>query len=169
MDPNVAGSGRYTAIVRGKNGGVGVALVEVYDLDFANPVPTSQLANTSTRGLVETGDNVMIGGFIVGPAPANGSKVLLRAIGPSLTGIGTANPLADPTLEIHDEHGNIIAFNDNWASSDADAIEATGLAPKNALESAVLLSNLPAGNYTGIVRGKDVTTGVALVEIYRLQ
>lgn len=168
VDATVPGSGQYTAIVRGKDGGTGVALVEVYDLDFANPQPTAQLANTSTRGLVETVDNVMIGGFIVGPAPATGAKVLVRAIGPSLSK-DVATPLPDPNLEIHDGDGNIIAVNDNWASSNADAIRATGLAPTNALESAVLLSDLAAGSYTGIVRGKNETTGVALVEVYRLQ
>ncbi len=168
LDPNVPGSGLYTAVVRGNNGGTGVALVEVYDLDFDKPQSVAQLANTSTRGLVETGDDVMIGGFIVGPVPPSGEQVLVRAIGPSLPPDQVSDPLLDPILEIHDGDGNIIASNDDWASSDEAAIRATGLAPTNPHESAILLTNLPAGPYTAQIRGKNGTTGVALVEVYHL-
>lgn len=167
VDPNVPGSGQYTAVVQGADGGSGVALVEVYDLDYNDVAAEAQLANTSTRGRVETGDNVMIGGFIVGPTPPTGEQILVRAIGPSLAG-AVQDPLLDPTLEIHDVDGNIIASNDDWASSDKAAIEATRLAPTNAKESAILLTDLPSGNYTAIVRGKNATSGIALVEAYHL-
>lgn len=168
LDPKVAGSGRYTAVVRGQGGATGIALIEVYDLDSNNPQSIAQLANTSTRGLVETADKVMIGGFIVGPVTPSGSQVLVRAIGPSLPHDQVPNPLLDPTLEIHDVNGNIIASNDNWASADEDAIRATGLAPTDPRESAILLNDLSMGNYTAVLKGKNNTTGVALVEVYHL-
>jgi hypothetical protein len=170
FDPAVPNSGSYTAVVRGKDGGTGVALVEVYDLDSNNPQSVAQLANTSTRGFVETGDNVLIGGFIVGLVsdPPTGDQVLVRAIGPSLPPSLVSDPLLDPTLEIHDDDGNIIASNDNWADSDEDAIRATGLPPPNPKESAILLNDLTTGDYTAVVRGKNNTSGVALVELYHL-
>jgi hypothetical protein len=158
----------YTAIVRGKNGGTGVGQVEVYDL---GATANSQLANISTRGFVDTGDNVMIGGVIAGPNSAGSTKVLLRAIGPS---VGISGTLADPTLELHNGNGTTIASNDNWkvddktgASQQAE-IEATQAPPKSDLESALIQTVTP-GNYTAIVRGKNNTTGVALVEVYNLQ
>ena len=102
--------GAYTAVVRGNNGGTGVGLVEAYDLA---PAADAQLANISTRGFVDSGDNVMIGGFILGNGSAN-ARVLIRAIGPSLTAFGVPNALADPTLELHNNNGDIIAANDDW-------------------------------------------------------
>ncbi len=155
--------GAYTAIVRGKNGSAGIGLVEAYDFDQA---ADSTLANISTRGFVDTGDNVMIGGVIIGGGT---SQVLVRAIGPSLS---NANPpvlgaLADTTLELHDRDGAIIGFNDNWKDSQQVEIEATQTRPKNAKESAIV-ATLPTGNYTAIVRGKNDTTGVALVEVYNI-
>ncbi len=158
--------GNYTAIVRGKNGGAGVGLMEAFDLA---PSASSQLANISTRGFVDTGDNVMIGGFIVGGGAAgtNGS-VLVRAIGPSLTRAGVARALPDPTLELSDANGNLLSKNDNWKATQQAAIAATGVAPTNDKESA-LIDTLAPGNYTAIVRGKNNTTGVALVEAYNLQ
>jgi len=166
--------GNYTAILAGKNGGMGVGLVEVYDLaQGAN----SKLANISSRGFVDTNDNVMIGGFIVGGGTGNGTaKVIVRAIGPSLSVNGTPVPgrLADPTLELHDGSGTTIATNDNWKiddqtgqSQEAD-IRATTVPPTNDLESA-LVASLAPGNYTAIVRGKNNTTGIAVVEAYNLQ
>lgn len=158
--------GSYTAIVRGVNSTTGVALVEVYDLD-SQPAP-AQLANISTRAPVQTGDSVMIGGFIIkGSQPTN---VIVRAIGPSLTALGVVGALPDPTLELHDGQGNLIASNDNWQqdSLQATQIQATGIAPSSALESALVLS-LSAGNYTAIVRGGNNTTGVGLVEVYNLK
>jgi hypothetical protein len=159
-------TGHYTTIIRGKNGTTGAALVEVYDVGTASLDVSSnaQLANISTRGLVQTGDNVMIGGFIVrGDMPAT---VIVRAIGPSLAQHGITNPLQDPTLELHDHNGTLIAFNDNWMSApNRQAIINSGQAPSNNLESAILRSLSP-GNYTAIVRGKNGTSGVALVEAY---
>jgi sugar lactone lactonase YvrE len=154
--------GAYTAIVRGVSNGTGIALVEGYDLD---PAAGSKLGNISTRALVQTGDNVMIGGLImVGPGS---DKVLVRAIGPSLAQKGITNPLADPMLELHDGNGTLLASNDNWKDTQQAQIQATGLAPTNDAESAIV-QTLEPGNYTAIVRGKNDTIGVALVEVYGL-
>src|SRR5438270_2941475 len=161
--------GSYSAILAGKNGGTGVGVVEVYDLGQA---ANSRLANISTRGFVDTGDNIMIGGFIVGGGNVGASaRVLLRAIGPSLSG-SVQGVLQDPTLELHNASGATVASNDNWktkpdGSSQQAEIEATTLAPTNEFESA-LVQTLPAGNYTAIVRGKNNTTGIGLVETYNL-
>jgi len=153
--------GNYTAIVRGKNNTTGVALVEAYDIDMAT---ATTLTNISTRGFVETGQNVMIGGFISGNGAVN---VIVRALGPTLTQFGVPNVLADPTLELHDANGATIASNDNWADTQQAAIQASGFAPPNAKESAIVITR-PAGNTTAIVRGKNNTTGNALVEVYIL-
>jgi hypothetical protein len=163
--------GNYTAIVRGVANTTGVALVEVYDL---SPAHRSILANISTRSFVQTGDNVMIGGVIVqGTLP---TRVIVRAIGPELTQYGVPNPLADPTVELHDSTGALIASNDNWqhtiiggiiTSDQVAAIRASGHAPTDPRESAII-ANLPPGNYTAIVRGVNATTGVGLVEVYDL-
>jgi hypothetical protein len=151
--------GAYTAIVKGSNGSTGVALVEVYDLDQSED---SKLANISTRGFVQTGDDVMIGGLIVlGSEP---TKAIIRAIGPSLPLNGA---LTDPTLELHDKDGAIIASNDNWRSDQEAEIVAAGLPPTNDAESAILATFNPAA-YTAIVRGKNNTTGIALIEAYQL-
>jgi plastocyanin len=155
--------GSYTAIVSGKDGGTGVGLVEAYDLD---QTADSQLANISTRGFVETGANVMIGGFILGSEDGN-ANVLVRALGPSLADFGVTGALADPTLELHDENGALIGSDDNWKDTQQSEIEATGLQPSNDLESAVL-ETLAPGAYTAIVAGKNGTTGVGLVEVYSL-
>ncbi|MEO8045051.1 MAG: kelch repeat-containing protein [Spartobacteria bacterium] len=156
------GPGLYTAIVYGKDNGTGVGLVEVYDLDDPN-TPT-YLANISTRGFVQPDDNAMIGGFIISEGGQTG-QVVVRAIGPSLTTIPDA--LRDPTLNVYDGQGAVVAQNDNWADTDGDAIATTGLAPTNDLESAVL-ANLSPGAYTAIVRGKATSSGVGLVEVYYL-
>ncbi|MFZ3373976.1 MAG: hypothetical protein WA183_00295 [Chthoniobacterales bacterium] len=154
--------GSYTAIVRGVNNGTGVALMEAYDL---NPAAGSKLGNISTRALVQTGNNVMIGGFIItGYAQ---KRVIVRAIGPSLAQHGITNPLLDPTLELHNGNGAVIAFNDNWRDTQEAEIQATGLAPTDNRESAIVRSLTP-GNYTAIVRGENNTIGVALVELYEL-
>jgi hypothetical protein len=151
----------YTAILRGKNDTSGIALVEAYDLDEA---ANSKLANISTRGFVETADNVMIGGFILG---GGSGDVLVRAIGPALTSLGVTGALQDPFLELHDSFGMTAATNDNWKSTQKAEIEATGLQPSNDAESAILTTLLP-GPYTAVVRGQNDTTGVALVEVYHL-
>jgi hypothetical protein len=162
--------GSYTAILAGKNGGTGIGLIEVYDLaQGAN----SKLANISSRGFVDTGDNVMIGGLIIGGSSGGSARVLVRALGPSLTNSGVTGALPDPTLELHDGNGGTVATNDNWktrpdGSSQQAEIEATTLPPPNALESA-LVRLLPPGNYTAIVRGINNSTGVGLVEVYNFQ
>ena len=158
--------GNYTAIIRGKNGTTGNALVEVYDIGTASLDVSSnaQLGNISTRGLVQTGDNVMIGGFIVeGDMPAT---VIVRAIGPSLTQYQVPNALQDPTLELHDHTGAVIKSNDNWMNDPGAAqIQTNHLAPGDPREAATIVTLQP-GNYTVIVRGKNNTTGIALVEGY---
>ncbi len=124
-----------------------------------------KLRNISARGLVGTGDDVLIGGFIVGGNALANNAVVVRAIGPSLIDAGVTSPLADPTLELHDSGGTIIASNDDWQDTQEDQITAAGLAPTDPNESAIY-ATLPAGNYTAVVRGADDTTGTALVEIY---
>jgi hypothetical protein len=163
--------GRYTAIVRGINNTTGVALVEAYDL---SPSSGSILGNVSTRSFVQTGDDVMIGGFIVqGTQPRN---VIIRAIGPELSQHGVPDFLADPTLELHDGTGALISRNDNWQTTiiggiitrdQVQEIQNSGHAPGDPRESAII-ADLPAGNYTAIVRAANNTIGVALVEVYDL-
>ncbi len=157
--------GSYTAILRGQGNGTGVGLIEAYDLDAALD---AQLANISTRGFVSGGENVLIGGVIVGPSNAAASRMLIRAIGPSLANSGVNNPLADPTLELHNSNGTLLQSNDNWKDNQRAAIEATGVAPVNDKESA-MIATLATGSYTAIVRGKGTATGVCLVEVYNLQ
>ena len=154
-------AGNYTAIIRGVNNSTGVGLVEVYDLDADAP---SKLANISTRGFIQTGDQVMIGGFIVAD---HASRIIVRAIGPSLSSAGVAGALADPMLELHDGNGTIIGQNDNWRSNDATNIQNTNLAPTNNAESAILTTLAP-GNYTAIVRGANGGTGIGLFDAYSL-
>lgn len=163
--------GAYTAILSGKNNGTGVGVVEVYDLD---QIANSKLANISTRGFVDTGNNVMIGGLIVSGGAGGGiARVIVRAMGPSLSAAGIVNALQDPNLELRNATGALIATNDNWKAlpaggSQQGEIEATGLPPTNDFESAVV-QNLGPGNYTAIVRGANNSTGVAVVEAYTLQ
>jgi len=140
----------------------------------ATPTPMARLGNISTRAFVQTGDNVMIGGFIVqGTTP---KRVIIRAIGPELGQYGVPNPLQDPTLELHDGTGVLIGTNDNWQTTiiggvithdQVQDIINSGLAPGDPRESAII-ADLPAGNYTAIVRGVNNTTGIALVEVYDL-
>jgi probable HAF family extracellular repeat protein len=155
-----ANSTAYTAIVRGINNTTGIGLVEVYDLD---QTVDSKLANISTRGLVQTDDNVMIGGLIV--LGSNPQKVIVRAIGPSLPLSGS---LADPTLDLFDGNGTLVMSDDNWRDNQEAEISATGLAPTNDAESAIVQTLQAGAGYTAIVRGKNNTTGVALVEVYDL-
>src|SRR6266513_2888179 len=156
-------AGNYSAIVSVKNGGTGVALAEVYDLDQA---ADSRLANISTRAQVWTGTDVLIGGFITGNK-IGATRVAVRALGPSLQQFGIANPLPDPRLELRDANGALLASNDNWQSnaSQAALITSYGLAPPNSLESAIAISLAP-GPYTAIVTGKNGQTGIGLTEIY---
>ncbi len=149
--------GSYTAILRGVGNSTGVALVELYDLGPEK----SRIANISTRGKVEAGDNVMIGGFIVGGNQP--TKVIVRAIGPSLSSRGVAGALTDPTLALHNGNGVKFAENDNWQSDQAGEILASTIPPSDPREAAIVRTLTP-GNYTAIVRGKNETTGVALVK-----
>jgi hypothetical protein len=160
-----ANNSNYTAIVRGKNGSTGVGQVEVYDL---GQNADSQLANISTRGFVDTGDNVMIGGVIAGGGDKSTANILVRAIGPSLASQGVSGALLDPTLELHDANGSIIAQNDSWKATQRAEIEATTIPPSDDREAAIV-KMVSAGNYTAIVRGAGGTTGIGLVEVYNLQ
>jgi hypothetical protein len=154
--------GNYTALLRGVAKTSGVALVELYDL---NPQSTARIANISTRGKVETADNVMIGGFILGGDQP--TSLIVRAPGPSLVQYGVPGALTDTTLDLHDGNGTLLASNDNWQSTQAAEIIATGFAPSDAREAAIVRT-LAAGNYTAIVRGKNGAVGVALVEAFKL-
>jgi glucose/arabinose dehydrogenase len=154
--------GAYTAIMRGVRNTSGIGLVEIYDVDQAKP---ANAINISARGRVRTGDNVMIAGFSLG---ANQSRnVLLRALGPSLTTHGVTGVLQNPTLELHNSSGALIAFNDNWRTNQEAAIVATGLAPTNNNESAIV-GILAPGNYTAVVRGANNSIGIGLAEVYQL-
>jgi hypothetical protein len=159
-----ANNAAYTAVLSGDGGGTGIGLIEVYDLA---PSVNSKLANISTRGFVDTGNNVMIGGLILGGSDGS-AKVLVRAIGPSLAAAGVSAPLQDPTLELHDANGGTVATNDDWKDTQEAEIQATTVPPANDLESALVRTLAPA-NYTAVVRGKNNTTGVALVELYNLE
>ena len=158
-------------------------------LEFSNPIvgswapdfdqiqfncPTSYLGNISTRSFVQTGDDVMIGGFIV--QGTHSKKVILRAIGPELSQYGVPDLMCDPTLELHNGAGALIASNDNWqttiiggiiTSNQVQEIQNSGHAPGDPRESAII-ADLPPGRYTAIVRGVNNTTGIALVEAYDL-
>ncbi len=150
--------GLYTAVVRGAGGTSGVGLVEMYDV---TPSIVSELANISTRGQVSTGDNVLIGGTIITGVAAQ--KVIVRALGPSLNLPGS---LANPSLELYDGNGEVIAANDDWRTDQEDEIMAT-LPPPNDLEAAIVATLMP-GPYTAIVRGSGGGTGIVLVEFYAL-
>jgi hypothetical protein len=154
--------GNYTVVLRGKGNTTGVAVVEAFDLD---PFANSKLANISTRGLVQTGDNVMIAGFVAGPPNAAPTGILIRGIGPSLSKSGVPNALQDPTLELHDSNGTKLRTNDNWKDTQQSDIQATGIPPSDNRESAILVDVAP-GAYTAILAGKGNTTGVGLVEVY---
>ena len=119
----VLAPGQYTAVIQGRDGGEGIALAEVYDLD---PFSDSSLANISTRGFVNNNDGAMIAGLILRGAET--STIVARAMGPSLLPLGIADALADPTLELRDADGAIVGANDNWKENEA-AIRATGLPP----------------------------------------
>ena len=149
-------------MVRGKNNTIGTAVVEAYDLD---PTNNSKLANLSTRGFVQTGDNILIAGFITGNRNGN-INVLVRAMAPSLAS-QLPSTLADPVLELHDSNGATLAMNDNWQDTQKTEIEQTGIPPGNAKESAIVRS-LPPGAYTALVRGVNNGVGNAVVEVYNL-
>jgi predicted outer membrane repeat protein len=155
--------GPYTSIIRGANNTTGIALVEIYDLDA---VPSSTLANISTRGFIQSGNDVMIGGFIL-QGGVGSTQVVLRVIGPSLGAFGITNPLSDPILELYDGNGASVAVNDNWKTGpNAAALQALGLQLSDEAESAIYQTGLPRGPYTAIVRGQNGGTGIGVVEAY---
>jgi len=137
--------------------------VEIYDLSSSS---SATLGNLSTRGFVGTGDNVLIGGVIIG----NGDSPIMvfRALGPSLASFGVSNPLLDPTIQLYDGNGTLIGSDDDWKNPQLQAVRAVNLAPANDKEAAIVSAFLSPGNYTAVVRGKNNTTGVALVEAYRV-
>jgi hypothetical protein len=154
--------GSYTAVVRGANNGVGTGVVDAFDLSAGS---TARLANVATRGLIQPGDKLMIGGFIV----QNGSvRVVVSALGPSLAAFGITNALPDTTLQLRDQNGVIVRENDNWMSDQKAELEATGLQPTNNLEAA-LVQTIAPGQYTAQVRGKPEATGTGVVQVFFLQ
>ena len=158
--------GNYTAVLSGTNSGIGAAIVEIYDLDFA---ATSKLANISTRAFVGTGDDILVAGFTVGNA-SNVDNIVVRAIGPSLTASTRGQALLDPTLEVRNANGATLIANDNWwESAQATEITETGLAPSDGSESAVAIT-LGPGAYTALLSaapGASINPpGVGLVEVY---
>jgi hypothetical protein len=157
--------GAYTALLAGKDQTSGIALIEVYDTESG---ATSQLANISTRGFVRTGDNAMIGGFILGGSNEN-TGIVVRGIGPSLAQSGLSGVLADPTLELRDSNGALVVANDNWQDDSASAAQLTirGLSPQNPLESGIFATLAP-GAYTAILAGNNAGIGIGLVEIYNV-
>lgn len=154
--------GTCTMVVRGVGGASGVGLVEVYDVND----PYGELLNISTRAFVGGGDNVLIAGTILEDVPAS-TRIVARGLGPSLTAAGVTGALTDPTLELHDRQGNLVAANDNWRDGEAAALTAVGLAPTKDNESAIFIRLTP-GAYTAILRGKNESSGVGLVELYNL-
>ncbi len=163
---NTAGSFSYYCTVHGACCGMVGTVIVSNSTPTPTPTPTpSRLGNISTRGLVQTGNDVMIGGFIITGTVSK--QVVLRGLGPTLTQFGVSGVLADPFLSLFDGNGNVLYNNDNWKDTQQAAIQATGLAPPNDLESAILRT-LPPGNYTAVLTGKNGTTGVGLVEVYDL-
>jgi hypothetical protein len=157
----------YTVILKGVNQTTGIGLIEVYD---NNQAVDSDLANISTRGFVQTGNEVMIGGFVLGGSNLP-TRIAVRALGPSLTSNGLSNVLADPTLELHNADGTIMISNDDWQSDPVMAADLTanGLALSDPKESGIFTSLAPPGQFTAIVAGKNGGIGIALVEIYNLK
>ena len=155
--------GAYTALVKGKNNTTGVALIEVYDLNQNAP---SRLANLSTRAFVSTGNDIVIAGFFL--SDGNGSdRIIVRGIGPSLSGLGLSSVLADPTLEVRNSNGSLVLTNNDWRDNPAQAAELTaaGLAPTNNLEAAIA-ATLPPDLYTALLAGLNNGTGIGVVEVY---
>ena len=156
------GPGSYTAVLAGANQATGTGLVEVYELDSGDD---ARLLNLSTRGFVGTNEQVLIGGVIV---RSGSNQLILRALGPELADRNVGGVLSDPTIELHDADGTVIASNDDWKSDpNHAAIANLGLAPLDPQESALMLSP-GIGSYTAVVSGADETTGVALLEAYLL-
>ena len=158
--------GAYTALLTGKGGTTGIGTVEIYD---ANLAANSQLANISTRGFVQNGNSVMIGGFSLGGG-TGATDMAIRALGPSLGSFGLANVMADPTLEVHNANGTIMVSNDDWLDDGVSAakLATKGLALPNNKESGIYMSSVPPNQFTAVVVGKNGGIGIALVEVYRI-
>jgi uncharacterized protein GlcG (DUF336 family) len=156
--------GAYTAVVAGKAGGVGTALVEVYDL---SPSSDSTLRNISTRGAVGPQSNVLIGGFIIS-GNSGSTRVLVRGVAPSLVSAGLPGTMPDPILGLRDGNGTLIAENDNWREGPELEIQQSTLAPSNDLESAIIIT-LPSGMYTAIIQERNGASGIGLFEVFNLQ
>ena len=158
--------GTYTVVMRGKDNSSGIGVVETYDIDLA---VNARLANLSSRGFIGTGDNILIGGFYAGPQTSAITRMVFRALGPSLANFNVPQAMQDPTIELRNGNGELVAANDDWQSTQKAEIEATGLQPSDSRESAMVVSNFEPGPYTALVRGKNNATGVGLVEIYDVQ
>ncbi len=156
--------GAYTASVTDEHGGSGVGLLEIYDLDRQS---NSRLGNISARGFVGRGDDVLIGGFIIAGTAAQ-APILVRAMGPSLASAGVTDALPDPTLELRDMNGALVASNNDWRDSQAAEVLGSSLAPPSDKEPAAV-ANVAPGAYTAVVRGRHRTTGIAVLEVYRLR
>ena len=154
--------GNYTAIISGYAHSSGISVIEAFD---AGGATSARLSQISTRGNVQLGNDLLIGGFIIAQSQ---TKVLLRAIGPELKAFGVSNALENPILELRDESGALLEGNDDWRTDHEKEISDTGIPPKDDRESAIVRT-LPPGLYTALVRGKANTTGIGLVEIYRLE
>ena len=158
-------AGNYTAVLQGAANTTGLALFEAYDLDEA---ALSQVVNLSTRGFVATGENVLIGGFIVDTSTGEDGVFVIRALGPSLAAAGVTDVLRNPVMELY-SGDLLVSRNDNWQDDAAQAqqLTALGIAPTEAAESAIVVT-LPPGLYTAVIGGVGATTGTALFEIYNV-
>jgi hypothetical protein len=155
--------GAYTAIVRGNGDTAGMALIELYDLSQA---ADSKLGNISTRAFVNTGNGIVIAGFILGSNNGD-DRIIVRGIGPSLAAFGVPDTLSDPTLELRDSNGALLVANNDWQDDSTQAADliAAGLAPINPLESGIAMTLAP-GSYTALLGGLNNGTGIGLVEVY---
>ena len=155
--------GKYTAILSGFAGGLPppIGLVEVYDI---NTGVLAELTNVSTRGVVSLAEYALIGGFIT---TGGSTQVVVRGLGPTLTQFGVSRALADPVVTLRDGNGNVVQTNDNWKDTQQAAIQATGLAPPNDPEAAIL-ATVAAGSYTVILSSSAEFGGIGLVEVYKL-
>lgn len=156
--------GAYTAVLRGNGNTIGIALVEAYDL---NQGVASKLANLSTRAFVNTGDNIVIAGFLLSDDGIGQDRIIVRGIGPSLANFGLSPVMANPTLQLRDSNGALLLANNDWQENPDQAAEisAAGLAPTNNLESA-MAATLPPGAYTALLSGVNNGTGIGVVEVY---
>jgi hypothetical protein len=158
--------GSYTALLTGKGGTTGIGVVEIYD---GNIAPSSQLANISTRGYVQNGNSVMIGGFSLGGG-SGPTDMAVRALGPSLSSFGLANVMADPTLEMHNSNGTIMVSNDDWLDDSVSAAKLTskGLGLTNNKESGIYMPLVQPNQFTAVLAGKNGGIGIAVVEVYSI-